>query len=185
MAWNNWLTIYAALLSTVVAIVQIGNFLRDRSKLRIQTWWDSNDRPGAEDRHFIIQIINDGRRSAHITPPQIEVTQQRSNLSRISYHSPEEVGTDYNWLPLEHYEPYDAIELTETSSRLYRYEINSTDRILRIRVHDRVGRVRLNRRFFWSPVHRMVFYIKHALWHAGDDDIARMRNPQHPDKRRR
>jgi hypothetical protein len=164
MAWNTWLTIYAAGLSTITAVVQVSNFLRDRSKLRIETWWDSNDRSDAKDRHFIVHVINDGRRTIHIAPPVLEVMQHRPGTSRIYLHSADEVSSNYNWLPLENYLPYEPIELGETSSEMYRYELNCLDKILRIQVSDRVGRVRLNRKLFWSPSHRVMFYFRHAKW---------------------
>jgi len=165
MDGKDWLAIYAAVLSTVTACVQLTNLLRDRARLRLRTWWDSNDRTDAEYRHFIVSVANHGRRASPIVPPLVEIAQHRATLSRIYFHSPDEVaGDEVQWYPLENLEPYEARELKETDAQVYRYEVNRNDKVLSVQVSDRTGLRRGRRRFFWSPVHRVVFYVRHFAW---------------------
>lgn len=77
---KDWVAIYAAVLSTITATVQVTNLLRDRARLRLKAWWDSNDRPDAEYRHFIVSIANHGRRTLAIIPPKVEIAQNRATL---------------------------------------------------------------------------------------------------------
>jgi len=161
---KDWVAIYAAVLSTITATGQITNLLRDRARLRLKTWWDSNDRPDAEYRHFIVSIANHGRRALAIVPPKVELAQHRATLSRIYFYSPDEIAGDTHWYPLENLEPYEARELGETDAQVYRYEVHRTDKVLSVQLSDRTGLRRRRRRFFWSPVHRFVFYVQHSFW---------------------
>jgi hypothetical protein len=170
---KDWVAIYAAVLSTITATVQVTNLLRDRARLRLRTWWDSNDRPDAEYRHFIVSIANHGRRALRIVPPTVEIAQHRATLSRIYFRSPDEIAGDTDWYPLENMEPYEARELGETDAQAYRYEVHRNDKVLSVQVSDRAGLRRGRHRFFWSPVHRLVFYMRHGLWWLKKRDAKR------------
>lgn len=164
---KDWVAGYAAVLSTLTAGIQLTNAVRDRSRIRLRCWKDSNDKPGADRKHLIVSVANTGRRTLSIYPPQVELAQHNARVSRIYWHSPNEIAEGYNWYPLDESAlDDDAFELAETSYRTYRFELGATDRILAIRVADRIGDVRYRHRFFLSPIHRVVFFIRHSVGSA-------------------
>ena len=166
---RDWVAIYAAVLSTVTATVQVINARRDRPRLRVKIWRDSPKvRDGAKKYNFVVvKIANVGSKPVPIFRPQLQVAQHGTAISRIYYDSPNEEYDDYHydWAEIEQQEPEQPFELKETEAQFYRFTVSTSAKVLALRIVDRAGVVRFRRRMFLSPLHRIVFWLKHSKLH--------------------
>jgi len=102
---KDWVAVYAALLSTLTATVQIINARRDRPRLRVKVSTEiATGRDASKNlKHTIVRLANIGTRPLMIYRPTLELAQHTSSVSRIFYASPSDEYDDgrYDWAEIE------------------------------------------------------------------------------------
>lgn len=162
---RDWTAIYAALLSTATATVQVVHAIRDRSRLRLRLSFPSKavtDDPEfdpSNDQHVVVEVANVGPRTVTVYPPVLEVVPCAGPRIRNAW-AHETLEDDFHWTIIEDYnDVLQLLDLKESRRVLYRFTIREGDHVVRATVSDGAGRVRAQKTTFLGTSHALVFRL--------------------------
>lgn len=162
---RDFVMVYAALVSTVIAVVQIRNANSDRPCLRVRLLHRNADKLG----YAVAEIANKGRKPVSIFPPELEVVEFGKHGDRAYYRMADGIEENNNWVRLDEYGPQpEPFELKELQREFFRFQVTPGDALLRVKIVDRIGDVRATKRFVTSLPVRLYAYGKLAVrWARG------------------
>lgn len=164
METKDWIALYAAILSTATASVQIANARRDRPRLKVKLTYVKNRPPASTEwKHVTVRLANTGNRPIPIYRPQLELARVHEHPA-IYFASPNAEYDDYHheWVELRndgHEEPFD---FAETNVLVYQFTMRSSTSVLSLRVLDRADVVRYRRRTLLGPLYRLMFRARNG-----------------------